>query len=388
MEGEAALDALAQLGELARCPICGELMDGPTFLADCSHVFCSLCVGTALAYTNDCCPVCRTAKVTTRRVAAPVLDQMIKVLRALPNADEALEALARRRKRPKVMAKEDEKEKGEDEEEEEGGEAGEDEEDWSHASSQSSSQRPRSRCEFCRLSVRDAAQHAGECLNRTEQERAAFAASHAGHAAVARPRPLAKFNYTAATSEAALRKMCGDLGLPNKGKREVLQWRHWQFVELHNANIDRAEPRPEEELRHELARLEQARFPAANPFRSKKRAHAVPWKELTERARPPPKREEKREQEEQEVEEANDKEEEEEECRDKKEDNEAPLSVAPPPDAATPARAPPPSVRQSEWQSVWSEAADRPFYFNTRTLTGSFTPPPQEKGDRALSLTY
>jgi E3 ubiquitin-protein ligase RAD18 len=344
---EAVWDVLAQLGELARCPICGELMDGPAFLADCSHAFCSLCVGTALAYTNDCCPVCRTTKVTTKRVAAPVLDQMVRALKSLPNADETLERLARERtrKRAKVVAEEED-----DDDEDEQGEDEKEHEESSQLSSQSS-QGMRERCVDCRLMVRDLPRHAHECLNKTERERSNFAASHAPHLASKqdRAKPMAKFNYTAATSEATLRKLCADAGLSSKGKREVLQWRHRQFVELFNANLDRAEPRETDELRQELGRLEQARFPAANPFqkRNGSAAEKVPWKELTERARPPKESQKRLSQ-------------------------QVEAEVVEP---ATPVQ----QTSSEEWECVWSDVAGKNFYFNTVTMVGSFEPPPHMK---------
>ncbi|CAG0919384.1 unnamed protein product [Notodromas monacha] len=64
---------------------------------------------------------------------------------------------------------------------------------------------------------------------------------------VAKRRPMAKLVYSI-MSEKELRKQCRKIGLSDKGSKQILQDRHQKFVLLYNADCDRLNPTPVEEL--------------------------------------------------------------------------------------------------------------------------------------------
>lgn len=63
--------------------------------------------------------------------------------------------------------------------------------------------------------------------------------------------PLPKLNY-AMYNDKTLRTILSDLGLPTYGNKALLSARHKEYVNLHNANIDRRHPLPQKELLREL----------------------------------------------------------------------------------------------------------------------------------------
>jgi len=65
--------------------------------------------------------------------------------------------------------------------------------------------------------------------------------------------PIPKVNY-AMYNETKLRQLLSDLGLPTYGNKVLLSARHKEYVNLHNANIDRRDPQSQRELLRQLER--------------------------------------------------------------------------------------------------------------------------------------
>jgi len=65
--------------------------------------------------------------------------------------------------------------------------------------------------------------------------------------------PLPKVNYTM-YNETKLRQLLAELGLPTHGNKVLLSARHKEYVNLHNANIDRRHPQSQRELLRQLER--------------------------------------------------------------------------------------------------------------------------------------
>lgn len=65
--------------------------------------------------------------------------------------------------------------------------------------------------------------------------------------------PLPKVNY-AMFNEPKLRGLLSELGLPTYGNKSLLSARHKEYVNLHNANIDRRHPQSQRELLRQLER--------------------------------------------------------------------------------------------------------------------------------------
>jgi E3 ubiquitin-protein ligase RAD18 len=68
--------------------------------------------------------------------------------------------------------------------------------------------------------------------------------------------PLPKVNY-AIHNDKSLRTLLSDLGLPAWGSKSLMSARHKEFVNLHNANIDRRQPRSKKELLRELEKWDE-----------------------------------------------------------------------------------------------------------------------------------
>lgn len=88
-----------------------------------------------------------------------------------------------------------------------------------------------------------------------------------------------------------LRDLCREQGLAATGTEQELQWRHMQWVIFYNANLDRAIPKPLDELREELKTLEKARKQGSKPKVFGKTASkagassgAVDWSALVNKA--------------------------------------------------------------------------------------------------------
>ena len=82
--------------------------------------------------------------------------------------------------------------------------------------------------------------------------------------------PLPKLNY-AMYNDKTLRNILSDLGLPTYGNRALLSARHKEYVNLHNANIDRRHPLPQKELLRELSRWDSTQAQIMNSSRGEKR---------------------------------------------------------------------------------------------------------------------
>lgn len=127
--------------------------------------------------------------------------------------------------------------------------------------------------------MRDLSAHATECLGKGEEERERFARAHAGDQRRDERKKLAKLHYGTMTA-AQIKRVCEQLGLATTGDKQRLEWRHSSYRDLHNANMDRAVPKRESDVKAELRRLE------AEKFAAKKRGTAKPdWKKLVEKAK-------------------------------------------------------------------------------------------------------
>jgi hypothetical protein len=198
MKQGVGLNLLGQIGVLVRCPICSELLDAPVLFSECSHVFCSRCIRLALSYKAEC-PSCRGNREASRLVSIPLLDQIMVVLRTVPDIDEVLENLRPKAKRARV-------------------EDDANEEDVGRESDISMSQSQRAVCADCKLPVRDIVSHGPECLGKGDAERVRFAEAH-GEAPRQRQR-LAKLAYNTMKQE-QLKRVCEGLGSAEREQRNV-----------------------------------------------------------------------------------------------------------------------------------------------------------------------
>ena len=390
MADVAALRALGKLGELLRCPICGDLLDAPVLFPECSHTFCSKCIRLALSYKPQC-PACRGNRETTRVVAVHVLDEVMGVLRGLPDGETLLESLA---KRAKLKEREDNNNNNNDNNNDDDDDDDDDGVNGGRNELLSQSQQSqRSECPFCGLMVRDMGRHESECLNKGEQERANFVEAHNKDASLVR-QPLPKLVYNLKSTK-DLQRVCSDMGISASGNRALLEWRHMQYITMYNANLDHAQPKPVASIKEELKSIEKATHPPGSEKlfaakRSRSAEKQPEWKKLVEMARPKKIEKKAEAKEEKQVEEVIEQDdvavlkndvdefddlvvelEEDDEDDDENHDGlrDEPALLKTP---TTPALG---DAAVSEWQVVFSEVANKPFYYNTRTQIGTFVRP-------------
>jgi E3 ubiquitin-protein ligase RAD18 len=72
-------------------------------------------------------------------------------------------------------------------------------------------------------------------------------------------------------NDKTLRSILNDLGLPTYGNRNLLSARHKEYVNLHNANIDRRQPLPQKDLLRELSRWDSTQAQIMSSSRGEKR---------------------------------------------------------------------------------------------------------------------
>jgi E3 ubiquitin-protein ligase RAD18 len=245
------LSLLGEVGLLVRCPICRELLDAPVVLK-CCHMFCSLCIRTALVSKCEC-PVCRDGKETNVVASVPVLDQVIGVLRKIPNVDDVLVEIVKRSSLKRARMGDDE--------------------DMGFSSQ-------RATCFDCKLQVRDLKTHLPQCLAKGESERERFAQEHKDMK-VPEKRRLAKLSYDTMSLK-DLKNICERLLIGGKGSKKQLEWRHCKYVALFNANQDRSDPVSDERLRQLLTKAEAIQF-AAKPAKIIKME--ANWEKLMEQAK-------------------------------------------------------------------------------------------------------
>ncbi len=304
------VEVLGELGSLVECPICHDLLDAPVFFPSCSHVFCSRCLAAALRFVSAC-PVCREPRESSVAVAVPLLDRVATVLRRHQNKIEHMldkktrekeeqEEMEEMRKKKKASTKTKNKTKtktttttttttttpsssqrmemssGSKKRER----VEEAEEMSQHRSSGSAGPySQRAVCLDCGLQVRDLEAHALECLGKGEEERARFAQANKGSEQRDKRKKMGKTHYKG-LKLSSLKKLCKQTGISDEGDKVRLEWRHTNFRELYNANLDRAVPKPDQYVRAELVKLEKEKFAP------QKRGKALPdWKRLVDKAK-------------------------------------------------------------------------------------------------------
>ncbi|KAL1922040.1 uncharacterized protein VTP21DRAFT_10682 [Calcarisporiella thermophila] len=248
---------LSDIDHKLRCPICKDHFQAAVMLIKCSHNFCSLCIRRSLNLA-EVCPVCRTPSEESHIQKNILLDDLVQSFSRLRSFllkghflkvnNDTDSATAITEKSEKISTKELDSQGV-----------------LPQTKQRSTSTGTGFPCPICGnlYSPSDINSHLDRCLMKSNPPTSSPASSPSAINTLSTPSSsngtrtkLTKLCYSVYTDK-QLRKILKDLNLPTNGDRQLLQYRHREFLNLHNANCDSQKPRSHAELLKELETLER-----------------------------------------------------------------------------------------------------------------------------------
>lgn len=254
--------ALQSFDSTLRCPVCGDFYSAPMGLP-CGHQFCSFCIRNLFASGKEECPQCRVAATSLQLKPVRILEEIVAQFKQLrPRllelvsdervANQNLQSPGRKRSRsPSPKAPELKTFQLQSTPVE--------------SVKQTVRAGPLSRdlvtCPICQHLVlyKKLNAHLDDNCSpstRADNESSSSLLSAEKGVETAQPRYLPSTAYFL-MGDKELKRMLKDAGLPVTGTVSAMQKRHQQYVLLHNANVDRAKPKPASAIVNDVLRWEK-----------------------------------------------------------------------------------------------------------------------------------